>query len=118
MAYLKERGLTVEEWVAYIGRRFAPGWEGLRGQGAAAAARAAALNAVSAGGELVALSGDEARAEAIVSGWPDAALLELAGLTRDDADAFLATFVPIAEHLGLRFAWRREDDRVVLTFTR
>ncbi len=68
IAYLKERGLPVEEWVAYTGRRFAMGWEALRGQGAAAVARVAALNVVSVGGELVALSGDDTRAEAVVRG--------------------------------------------------
>ena len=65
IAYLKERGLPVEEWVAYTGRRFAPAWEELRGRGAAEAARVAALNLVSVGGTLVGLSGDAERAEAL-----------------------------------------------------
>ena len=118
IAYLKERGLPVEEWVAYTGRRFARGWEALRGQGAAAVARVAALNVVSVGGALVALSGDADRAEAVVSGWPPPSILEYLGLARDDADAFTDAFGPIAAHLGLRFAWRREADRVVLMFAR
>jgi hypothetical protein len=118
IAYLKERGLPVEDWVAFIGQQFARGWGDPQGRGAADVARIAALNVVSVGGELVALSGDDTRAEAVVSGWPPAAMLELAGISRDDADAFNDAFGPIAAHLGLRFAWRREGDRVVLAFAR
>jgi hypothetical protein len=32
LAYLKERGLDLDEYVAFHGRRFAPVWEGLRGR--------------------------------------------------------------------------------------
>ena len=116
IAYRKERGLPAEDWVAFTGRRFAPAWEPMQGRGAAEVARIAALNVVSLGGELVALSGDAERAEAVVGDWPAPAMLEFAGISRDDADSVYATFHPIAEHLGLRFAWRREDDRVVLAF--
>src|SRR5918998_497907 len=49
LAYLKERGLDLDEYVAFHGRRFAPAWEELRGRPVAEAARLAALNAVSLG---------------------------------------------------------------------
>src|SRR5919202_4240567 len=51
-AYLKERGLDPDEYVAFFGRQVAPGWEELRGRPVADVAREAALNAVSVGGEL------------------------------------------------------------------
>ena len=31
IAYLKEQGLAVDDYVRFFGRRFAPGWEELRG---------------------------------------------------------------------------------------
>jgi hypothetical protein len=46
IAYLKERGLDVDDFVAYFGRQFAPDWDELRPQPVAAVARTAALNAV------------------------------------------------------------------------
>jgi len=57
IAYLKEQGLAVDDYVRFFGRRFAPGWEELRGQPVADVARTAALNAVSVGGTLRSLSG-------------------------------------------------------------
>jgi hypothetical protein len=118
IAYLNEWGFSAEEWVAFTGQRFAPAWEELRGPGAAGVARIAALNVVSLGGELVALSGDAARAEAVVRGWPPPAMLDFVRLAQDEADSFYAAFGPIAAHLGLHFAWHREDDHVVLVFER
>lgn len=47
IAYLKDHGLAVEDYVRFFGRRFAPGWDELRAQPVASIARTAALNAVS-----------------------------------------------------------------------
>lgn len=63
---LKERGLAVEEYVAYHGRRFAPGWEELRGQPFAEVAQLVALNSVSVGCTLRSLSGNDTRADVYV----------------------------------------------------
>src|ERR671910_3068132 len=57
IAYLKEHGLAVEDYVRFFGSKFAPGWEELRDQPLIAVARMAALNAVSVGGTLRSLSG-------------------------------------------------------------
>ena len=51
-AFLKERGLSVDDYVTYFGNRFASDWEELRGQPVAEVARTAALNVVSVGGTL------------------------------------------------------------------
>src|ERR687893_2293752 len=67
LAYLKERGLDLDEYVAFHGRRFAPVWEELRGRPVVEAARLAALNAVSLGATLISLSGDDRRAEVLVA---------------------------------------------------
>src|SRR5215210_1106977 len=59
IAYLKEQGLAVDDYVRFFGRRFAPGWGELRSEPVTAVARTAAMNAVSVGGTLRSFSGDE-----------------------------------------------------------
>src|ERR671921_2747340 len=71
IAYLKEHGLAVEDYVRFFGSKFAPGWEELRDQPLTAVARTAALNAVSVGGTLHSLSGEADRAGVVIEGWPD-----------------------------------------------
>jgi len=116
LAYLKERGLDLDEYVAFHGRRFAPLWEELRGRPVVEVARLAALNAVSLGATLISLSGDDRRAEVLVAGWPDEEFLDLLQLSREDAQRQYGAFGPIMEHLGIRYGWRREGDAVRMTF--
>ena len=113
IAYLKEQGLAVDDYVRFFGRRFAPGWEELRDQPLTAVARTAALNAVSVGGILRSLSGDEARAEVLIEGWPDEEILGVLGLGRGDGEAMWDSFEPIMEHLGIRYSWGHEEDGAV-----
>jgi hypothetical protein len=119
IAYLKERGMDVDDFVAYFGHQFAPGWDDLRAQPVATVARTAALNAVSVGGTLGSLSSDETRAEVIMTGWPEGEeISNVLGLGPNDSDALWDSFYPIMERLGIRYAWRREDGSVKLTFER
>ena len=118
LAYLKERGLDLDEYVAFHGRRFAPAWEELRGRPVVEAARLAALNAVSLGATLRSLSGDDTSAEVLVAGWPDEGFLDLLGLSREDAQRQHGAFEPIMEQLGIRYGWQREGDAVKMTFER
>ena len=118
LAYLKERGLDLDEYVAFHGRRFAPAWEELRGRPVVEAARLAALNAVSLGATLRSLSGDDNSAEVLVAGWPDEEFLDLLGLSREDAQRQHGAFGPIMEQLGIRYGWRREGEAVRMTFER
>ena len=67
----------------------------------------------------VGLAGDETRAEVIMTGWPEAGeISNVLGLGRNDSDAMWDSFYPIMERLGIRYAWRREDGSVRLTFER
>jgi hypothetical protein len=115
IAYSKERGLGVEDCVAYHGRRFAPAWEQLRGRPVEEVAQLVALNALSVGNTLRSLSSEDGRAELLVEGWPDEELMSLLPLDRDDCDQIWNTYKPIMEHLGLGYAWQRQDDGVRIT---
>ena len=118
IAYLKEQNLSPVDWSAWLGRRFAPGWEGFKGQGANEVARITALNCVAFGGTLRSSSGDESRAELVIEGWPSADLLEFAQITQTEADVLWASFEQIIPSLGLQFHWQREGNTVKITISR
>ncbi len=118
IAYLKEQGLAVDDYVRFFGRRFAPGWEELRTQPVLAVARTAALNAVSVGGALGSLSGNEAHAEVLIEGWPDEEIASALGLERSEGEAMWDSFEPIMEHLGVSYSWRHEGEGVRIIFER
>jgi hypothetical protein len=113
----RERGESLEDAARFAGRIFAPGWESERGKGARTIARWAALNAVTCGADVRRLDGDARRAEATVAGWPSEEDLASFGLTQEEADALNALYGPIAERLGLHYAWRRDGDAVVMSFS-
>jgi len=117
LGYLKEKGQPLKDFWSYVGDKFTLGWDSLRGQGARVAMRTFALNMVSVGGTLVSLSGDEARAEAVITDWPAPELLQGFGGSRDDVDQMYAVFGPIAEVLGLRYEWHRQGDQVTLSLS-
>jgi hypothetical protein len=117
-AYLKERGLDPDEYVAFFGRQVAPGWEDMRGRPVAEVARVAALNPVSVGATLLSLSGDDTHAEVLLAGWPDDEFMSALRLTQSDSDRLLNAFEPIMEYLGIRYAWQREGEAVRLSFDR
>ena len=118
IAYLKDRGFSVDEYFAFVGQQFAPGWEELRGRPVMDVALIAALNMVSVGGTLRSFSGDDTRAEVLVADWPSAEVLSELGLRRSDIEPIWHIFHPIMGYLGIRYAWQRQDDAVMMTFER
>jgi hypothetical protein len=118
IAYLRDQELAVDEYMAFAGRQLAPGWEDLQGQATKDIAEWVALNMVSMGGTLQSLSGGDSQAEVVIVGWPSEDLRTLLELDRADADPVWNIFQPIAEYLGLKFAWKRQEDEVTLSFSR
>jgi hypothetical protein len=117
LAYARDRGQPLDEAARFCGRVFAPGWDEVPARDARTAARWAALNMISGGGELRRLEGDAREAEAVVGRWPIDEDLAFFGLSQQEADVFYALFSPIAERLGLAYTWRRDGDDVTMTFT-
>ena len=114
MGYIKEKALSFDDFWSFVGEKFTLGCDVLKGKGARAAMRMFALNMVSVGGTLESLSGDEARAEAIIADWPSPDLLQAFGVSQGDVDRMYAVFEPIAEFLGLKYEWCRQGERVTL----
>ena len=114
IGYIKEKRLPLDEFWSFVGEKFTLGWDSLQGKGARVAMRMFALNMVSVGGTLESISGDEARAEAIIADWPSHDLLQAFGVSRGEVDRMYAVFQPIADLLELGYEWRRQGDRVTL----
>jgi hypothetical protein len=117
IAVLKQMGVPIDEFFTALGRLVAPGWEGVRGQGALAAARGAARSGVSFGATLESLTGDEHHAEVVASGWPPPELLRYLNLDENDVRASWANVRPVADFLGLDCRIERDGDRHIMTFT-
>ncbi len=117
ISYLRDHDLAVDQYVAYVGRRVAPGWEALRDRPIQDVAKMAALNMVSLGGELQSLSGDDSKAEAVIRGWPPEDWRTFFALDLADVDSLWSAFEPVAEHLGLRYSWKRQGDEVTMIFS-
>jgi hypothetical protein len=111
---MKEKGLPLDEFWSFVGEKFTLGWDSLKGKGARVAIRVFALNMVSVGGTLESLSGDEARAEAVIANWPSPDLLQAFGVSGGDVDRMYAVFKPIADLLELGYEWHRKGGRVTL----
>jgi hypothetical protein len=98
--YLREQGLSPEDFIAWLGDRYAPGWDDLRGD-MERIAYSAALNPVSLGSELrrYEVSEDAATIETTFDHLSDRG---------DDVDLLGGIYQPIMERLGVDFAWDRE----------
>jgi hypothetical protein len=113
VAYAKAHVLSPAEFWTFTGRQMVPFWE--QGLTAEEYARAAALNMVSAGCDLLSLSGNESQATAVLGGWPPE---HRHGLTQEEADTVWGVFGPIAESKGYSYEWHRQRDEVTMTFLR
>jgi hypothetical protein len=118
IAYLKDQNLPADDFFKFVGRRFAPGWEELRGRSTEDVARTAALNMVSVGGSLRSLLGDDNHAEVLIAAWPASELLSELEVAQSESDALWHIFEPIMEYLGIRYAWQRQDEAVKMTLER
>jgi hypothetical protein len=118
IAYLKDQNSPADEFFKFVGERFAPGWEELRGGSTKDVAQTAALNMVSVGGSLRSLSGDDNHAEVLIAGWPANEFLSELEITQSESDSLWHVFEPIIEYLGLRYAWQRQDEAVKMPLER
>ena len=115
LAYARAQGRDGRHWANFMGQAFAPTWNSAATP--QQAATSLALNCASAGMRIVSATGGEARGEAVTGDWPNAGDLAFFGLSQADADEFWDIFAPIAQSLGLIYAWKREGDQLHFSFT-
>lgn len=106
--FLDSRKIPVEQFVRFVGERSALSWEEV--DGAADFMEGVLLNVRSNGHDVVSAHVEGRRAQAVVTGIVDYGAAEFFGIPRERADVFWNKFHPLAEALGLRFAWRVDDD--------
>lgn len=116
VAYLRLHEVPVRPFWEFIGQHYTGLWP--EHLAADEAAEAIALNMVSSGACLVSLIGDTTQAEIVLEDWPGAFAAEMFDLDEADADETLAVFVPIAEHMGYEFTWRRDGHRIIAVLAR
>lgn len=98
--YLREQDLSPKEFVQWLGERYAPGWENVRGD-LHQIAYFAALNPVALGGQLrrYEVDNDEAIVQTTIGHLGDRG---------DDVNLLAEIYGPIMEHLDLDYEWQRE----------
>ena len=72
------------------------------------------VNLAAAGGQVLALSGNAAQAEAALSDWVSDDVRTILGLSRDDTDALWDLYKPIATYLELQYTWARVGEHFVV----
>ncbi len=113
--YMKSKGLSVEDWIDFVGKNYAPGWEEMKGKGALEVAHGAAANWVSCGAKLISLDGDETRAEAVLE-WVSEEDTKPDGITVQEVQQINRVFFPITQFVGLKFSWKNEGKQFRLVF--
>lgn len=98
--YLRQQGIDPEDFVQWLGERFAPGWEECRGD-IEQIAYYAALNPVALGSELrrYEVGEDEATIQTTIGHLSDEG---------EDVDLLADIYGPIMEYLDVDYEWERE----------
>ena len=114
-AYLLDKDLPVDDFWAATGKRFAPNWgKNITARGLA---EGSALNMLSGGTKLVALTGDDNQAEVVITNWPAEGMLEFFGLTQEEADSTVSIFAAIAAEFDFDCQFARQEDELRLIFS-
>ena len=110
-AFLHERGISLDDWAAAVGHRFARGWDEPRPWDASEFLDAMLTNLRSLGAEVVSVELGADRAAAVATGFPDPDLCALFGVEVALAARFNAAAAAIAGERGLNWAWHLDGER-------
>lgn len=117
IAFLKQRGTPVADWVWFMGELFAPAWDDLKGD-MTAVARHVRLKLENCGGAVAEQAISESDAQLLVV-WPAgeaAGFAQKLGILGEDAAQFLRVFEPIADRLGLALTIAAENPGIRIHF--
>jgi hypothetical protein len=117
ISYFTSKGGGLEEWIDYVGRFHAQGWENIEDKSPKNITREAALNWVSCGAKLISFDGDDSLAEAVFEFAVDEAA-EWWKISTEDAQKVNRVFFPIAKQVGLKFDWKSEGKQFRIIFSK
>lgn len=110
IAFLQSRQIAPREWAEALGETFSRAWGPPRVWDASELLDAMLTNLRSLGAEVEAAQLDVDRAEAVISGFPDAELCLAFGVAPADVADFHAAAGVIAAQRGLRWGWELLPD--------
>lgn len=121
IAYAKSLGKTAEDYGKFVGQKFAPSWEGAKGQGVAPLIRTWSGHwQIYKNGEFEIVSESETSVTAKFNR-PYSAYFkdgDLYGVTMNDYETFLEQVgIAIANYLGLKYEQEEEGDNLIVTIS-
>jgi len=121
IAYAKSLGKTAEDYGKFVGEKFAPSWEGAKGQGVAALIRTWSGHwQLYENGKFEIISESETSVTAKLNR-PYSAYFkdgDLYGVTMNEYETFLEQIgLAIANYLGLKYEQKVEGDNLITTIS-
>jgi len=121
IAYAKSLGKTAEDYGKFVGEKFAPGWEGAKGQGVAPVIRTFSGHwQIYKNGKFEIVSESETSVIARMNR-PYSVYFkdgDLYGVTMNEYEAFLEQVgLAIANYLGLTYEQKVEEDNLIVTIS-
>jgi hypothetical protein len=127
MAFLKERGISIKEWVSYIGDQFEGSLADLEGEEASLVMEhLLALQVLPLGAEVTSSQTIDGKAEVKLTPLPSRSVLEKFGTTpkeflrgfgirQNDFEAIYGMYEPAAKAIGLRFTHQVKDGQETIS---
>jgi hypothetical protein len=117
IGYLRSKGLSLEEWAQYLGRKVIPFWTHLKELPLPEVARQIAMANADFTPRIVSISGDDNQAEAVLE-INVSDLLQLYDITEDDFGSTMEIARPGLESFGIQYSWSRSGNTYTLHFAR
>jgi hypothetical protein len=127
MGFLKERNISIQEWVSYIGEQFEGSLGALEGEEAGRVMEhLLTLQVLPLGAEVISSRATQDKAEVTLTPLPSRAVLEKFGTTprellrgfgvsQRDFEAIYAMYEPAAKAIGLRFTHQLKGGQELLS---
>jgi hypothetical protein len=117
VAFLRSKGTPLEEWAHFNGNIVVPFWAHLKALPMIEVAQQVAMAMADFSAQIVSVSGDERKAEAVVE-FHISDALQAFGITEDDFSATMEICRPVSDANGIQFAWSRSGTTYTLQFSR
>lgn len=115
--FLHQKGVSLDEWGAFLGKLFALAWDDGKPWEAGEFLDSLLTNLRALGAEVVRADLGIDRAEATVTGFPDASLSEFFSIDPALTIKFNIASKAVAAKLGWNLEWKRSRNRVTYTVT-
>ena len=115
--YLAQAGIPLDAWSGYLGSVYAHSWDDSMAGDPKAFIDAVITNYKALGAELVSTRSEGGRAEAVISGFPNAELCTELDADCSLAEAYNDLAATVAERLGLTWWWGSSDGLTTLVAT-